>query len=74
MKKKQKRQKFTTLLSIAHSLSMQFRRSQLHFHNFYSFKFLYVLFKAVGIANSQTNIIHILKTTKYIGASLRYGK
>jgi hypothetical protein len=42
--------------------------------NFHSFKFLYILLKGVGMANSQTNKIHILKTTKYIRTSLRYDR
>ena len=38
------------------------------------FQALWVLLKGVGMANSQTNKIHILKTTKYIGTSLRYAR
>ena len=69
-----RRQNLTTFLSIAQSRNMQFRPSHLHHRNVYSFKLLSVPLKQVSMAKSQTNKIHIQKTTKYNGTSLRYAR
>jgi hypothetical protein len=71
-KGKKTRQKLTTFLLIAQCLSMQFRPFQQNFHNFYSFKLLYIVVKCM--ANSQTNKTHILKPTKCAVKGLRYAR